>query len=274
MGGIREKYGKLKSPPVIYSIFMLRFSQQHNIESKISDIQASLNAKYPIYEKRTVNNVEVRLANDGVQNVIQQTPENEHHFVDADRISAVLIKNDRIIFHTTSYPEDGFPAFSSWIFDSLVKIVDIINLTHYLSVGLRTIDVIEAPLDLHFADYLNPHFVPLELQDIGLTLNESLQVFSYKTDLGILLLKSYLLRSGGTGIPNELANLANFLSHAKQFSNAVIIDTDHLCSPEGLKAFPFEVAALKAKMLAAHDISSSVFEKTVTKKAFHKWSGL
>lgn len=272
MGGIREKYGTLQSPPVIYSIFMLRFSQQHNIESKISEIQASLNAQYPIYEKRTVNNLEVQFANDGVQNVIQTTAENEHHFIDADRISAVLIKNDRIIFHTTLYPKDGFPAFSSWIFDSLIKIVETLNLTHYLSIGLRTIDVIEAQLDSQHSDYLNANFIPLELENIGLILNESRQVFSYKTHLGILLLKSYFLRNAGNGIPSELDNLANVLSHTKKFSDAVIIDTDHLCSPEGLKATPFDVNELSDKMLAAHAISSSVFENTVTPKAFQKWS--
>ena len=265
MGVIRGAYGVLSRAPLVYTLFMLRFpqeaqlSQSGGIPSAVLAIQAKLKADYPILEKKEEQGIEFAQQQGGQSFSTFNIP--EYHFLSSDRTRAVVVKADRLIVHTTDYPD--FPTFASWLKTIIGHVMESLDITVFSAVGLRSVDAIVGDKDNHPADALNSQLKPLVLDIDEAAHSMSQYVNVYKTPQGQLILKSYFseLVASGAVIPPDLGSLASKLAfkEPKPDGPGVLLDFDHNFTVADNAVESLDTDKLLTKLKAMHDISSAAF---------------
>lgn len=271
MGVITETHGELKSPPLVYTLLMLRFPVQTALDERISKIQEALKHIYPIYEKRVQQGIEVIQSNDG--QTIRTIALPEHMFFDSDRAKGVLLKEDRIIFHSSLYP--NFEEFSSWFKEVAEPIVDILSISHYLGCGIRYIDALIPSSDTKesLTDYLQSSLLSFDMDDGTSECISSNQVNVYKTSLGAVTFKSYILYKEDDCVPPDLRDLSSLLrfKSVNKKTPFAVLDFDHAyAAPDGT-AEKLNLDRLIAKIDDMHNVASSAFLKAVNSDAIQEW---
>lgn len=276
MGTITDLYGTLSKAPVIYTLFMLKIPPEPQLESKLPVIRESLKDLYPLYEPASQKGLQIKVGSNGT-NDLSTFIKQEHHFLNAEKTTGVVVTDDGVFLHTTEYV--NFDDFSQKIKFVLTEMSAILNIKVYLAVGFRMIDVITPDKKGNFKAYLKPRYLPHEL-DIGtnhdLKWNSGDQAFKYQTAFGQLIFKCHW-SSGNVkfGIPADISNIALKLNHKEQFDGKaiVILDTDHVMFDKAGKAMLLSIDTLMRQVDSMHDIASSVFLDAVTKKAINIWRG-
>jgi len=270
MGVIADKYGDLSNPPLVYTLFMLRFPIQTALDDAIPAIQAKLKAKYPIYDPRTQQSIEIIQSKEGQS--FRTTSTLEYLFFDSERKKGFLIKNDRIVFHTTVYP--SFEDFSSCFMSVVSAVTEALTLSHFVSVGLRYIDTIVPDDNESLGDLLSSSLMSFDIEDVGISKTiASNQINHYKTSEGVLVLKANILFENDLSIPPELRDLASFLifnEQEKRYPFAVL-DFDHGFTPPDDTVTKLDLDALNKKVSTMHDITSRAFLKAINENKVGKW---
>lgn len=272
MGVIRDKYGDLHNPPVVYTLFALGFPTESTLESKIPEIQTALKSQYPIYDPIVSQSISVAQAKDGGQ-TISTDSQTDHYFFTDDRKSGVILKSDRVVCHTSFYKD--FPSFSSELKFVLDVVVKVLELSHYRNVGIRYIDSISAPRgDCDLCDLLGPQMSPMPLDSDALECWHSSQSNFYKTSEGKLALRSFWMFEDADCIPPDLINSARLLyfDNLVREKPFVVLDCDHHYSPEGERVEKLDVPALIDKVKVMHDASSSAFERAINIPLWQEWN--
>lgn len=273
MGVITNTHGELGNPPLVYTLLMLRFSPQTTLEERIPLIQESLKSAYPIYEKRVQQGIEVAHTRDGQTIRTITTP--EYLFFDSDRKKGVLIKEDRIIFHSTVYP--NFDEFSSWFKDVAESVVSALSISHYLSCGIRYVDALvpDHASGESLGDYLHPSLLNFDLSDDD-DISESIgsnQVNIYRTRFGAVTFKSYILFNEDACVPPDLRDLSSLLRMENEMRVApfAVLDFDHgYTAPDGT-AVSLDLDELVTKIDGMHTVTSNAFLKAINSDALGRW---
>lgn len=272
MGVIANKHGDLNNPPLMYTLFMLRFPIQTTLDDVIPSIQKQLKDEYPIYEKRIQQSIEIVQTKEGQSFSTLATP--EHLFFDGERKKGILIKHDRVVFHTVVYP--SFEDFSACFMLATRAVVEGLTLSHFISIGLRYIDALipddEAGESL--SDLLNPSLMSFDIEGEGISQTiASNQVNHYQTSEGVLVLKTNILFENDISIPPELLSLSNLLRFdAKDKSGPfAVLDFDHGFMAPDNTVNKLDLDTLVTKVDKMHDITSMAFLKAINENKIGKW---
>lgn len=270
MGVITDTHGELENPPLVYTLLMLRFSIQTTLDERISKIQESLKHIYPIYEKRVQQGIEVIQSPDGQTIRTIATP--EYLFFDSERIKGVLLKEDRIIFHSSVYP--SFDGFSSWFKEVAEPIVNILSISHYLGCGIRYIDALTPDYDSGemLTDYLQPSLLNFEMDDASECIASN-QVNVYRTGFGTVTFKSYIIFNEDVCVPPDLRDLSSLLRFQGEKKSApfAVLDFDHAyAAPDGT-AEKLDLNELITKIDDMHKVASYTFLKAINSGAIPRW---
>lgn len=272
MGIIADKHGNLSNHPLVYTLFMLRFPKQTTLESVVPKIQESLKKDYPIYEPRSQQGIEIAQSPDGQS--FRTFTTTDHLFFDGERKRGFLVRDDRVVFHAARYP--SFEEFSSWFMSVIRVVVDVMDLSHYESVGIRYIDAIIPNYGEgeSLEDLLNQSLLHFEIKAEGITqCASSRQTSQYTTDEGLLTLKSNLLLSTDTSIPPELRDLSSLLrvEEKEKKGSFAVLDFDHAFAPPEGTVDELDLDALLTKVNKMHDITSRAFLKAINEDSIGRW---
>lgn len=273
MGIITDTHGDIKNPPLVYTLFVLRFPIQTALDKHISAMQESLKHTYPIFDKRTQQGIEI-VQTQGRQSFSTIT-KSEYLFFDEDRVRGIIIKEDRILFHSTVYP--GFEEFSSWFRDVVQIVAKQLNISHYSGCGIRYIDNIipDYGSGENLEDYLQKSLLQFDLNDRGIQKNiSSIFVNTYASSHGVVAFKSYTLFSDDVGIPPDLQDTASLLRFKSDKITApfAVLDFDHGYSAPDGTVDKLDLDKLVRKVDEMHNIASRAFLKALKSDAINRWS--
>lgn len=252
---------------------MLRFPNQSDIQSKLPSLQERFKATFPLRESVIQHTISVvENSREPSLNTINPVSIKETHFFDSEKKSGIIILEDRCIYHTVSYPKAGFEEFSKSAAAAFLIVKDIFDLSYYISIGVRTIDVIECEIEEKFSDYLNAKFTPLVNEGLDLNLYVSKQEYNFNTELGRLNLIVHYTPEADYGVPLEMQSMTDHLNLEKKFEEAVVIDIDHMTENIKGTGIHFDIDEIMKKSKVLHDMSSDAFRKIVINDlAFKKW---
>jgi len=273
MGVITDAHGTLGSPPLVYTLLMLRFPTQTGLDECIPMIQESLKREYPIYEKRVQQAIEVAQNRDGHQTISTITKP-EYMFFDSERTKGVLVKEDRVVFHSNVYP--SFDEFSSWFKDVAEAVVKALSISHYVGCGIRYIDALLPDYDSgeSLDDYLKSSLQNFNVDDEGISgCIGSTQVYLYQTNYGSLTFKSYELFEDDICVPPDLNDTFSLLRPKGEKKKApfAVLDFDHgYLAPDGT-AVDFDLDELVVKIDEMHKVASEAFLQAINPDAIKRW---
>ena len=272
MGVIAEAHGDLKNHPLVYTLFMLRFPIQKILNDVVPSIQDALKKEYPIYEERIQQSIEIAQGKDG--QTISTAAVSEHLFFDSERKQGILIKNDRLVFHSPIY--SGFEQFNSSFISVLEVVIKALSLTHYESLGIRYVDAIIPDYDKgeSLDDLLQSSLLSFEFKndDISSCLS-SRQISHYQTEEGVLILKVNLLQGGEDSIPPDLRNLSSLLrfDEATKKGTFAVLDFDHGFTAPDNTVVEIDLDIIADKSSKMHDITSRAFLAVINEGKIGKW---
>lgn len=266
MGVITEKQGELANAPLVYTLFALVFPKQLSLAAKVNEIQAALKRVYPIYEEKQTQTVSVVQREQGAPSSISTDFEREHLFFNDDRSAGVIVKPDRIVFHTADYK--SFPVLRKDLKLVLSKVCDTLEITHYSSVGIRYVDVLNAEQG-SIDELLDSRLLAVDMKAAELDFKFSTQTSIYNSLEGTLYFKSSISQERGLCIPNELVGVARLLKlKLKADGPFAILDFDHSYVVPNEAVAKLDVDQLLARVEKMHDFTSNAFICAVTGKAF------
>lgn len=272
MGVIAEKHGDLKNHPLVYTLFMLRFPTQASLDDAIPSIQNLLKKDYPIYEKRLKQSIEISQGKEG--QTITPGSVAEHLFFDGERKKGLVIKNDRLVFHSPIYP--GFEEFNATFIFAIQALIEALSLTHYVGLGIRYIDALIPDYDNSesLKDLLKGSLLSFEVEDEEISkCVSSRQISHYETSEGILILKANLLSENEDSVPPELRDLSSLLrfDDNEKKGQFAVLDFDHGFVAPDNTAINIDLKELGAKALRMHDITSRAFLAAINEDNIRKW---
>jgi len=273
MGIIADEYGKISNPPLVYTLAMLRFPLQSNLGERVSGLQESLKQNYPIFETRTQQGIEVVQSPD--RQSFSSTSKPEYLFFDENRSKGVLIAEDRVIFHSSEYP--NFDVFSSWFKEVTQVVVDVLSLSHFSGCGIRYIDNIVPKYDEgeSLSDYLQDSLLQFDLGDGDIARNiSSVFVNVYKSNFGVVNFKSYTLANIDLCVPPELQDTASLLRFKSKVDEApfATLDFDHVYTVPDGAVVKLDLDELVTMIDGMHRTASQAFLKAVKADAVRRWS--
>lgn len=270
---MNERLGQLKTPPLIYTLAVVRFSDIQKIASYIPDIQEQLRRKYPDFQSTTIRGVTFEQSpNEAPKITTDET--HQWSFVDENREWGVLLQSNLLLLHTSKY--EHFDAFGSKLSEVLSIVSTVVEITHYHTLGLRYIDVVSAKSGKKLSDYIESPLLPFRLTGVAVGSEQSRCEHRYTTEHGVLFLRCHVL-GAGEPIPSDLKETAQYLSvpTAIKHEQFAIIDTDHVRqSVENgrVKLQPFDTGTIVGTLDAMHRSASDSFKSAVTDAAITEWS--
>jgi len=272
MGVIAEKHGDLKNHPLVYTLFMLRFPIQASLDDAVPSIQNLLKKEYPIYEKRLQQSIEISQGKEG--QTISTNSIAEHLFFDSDRKKGLVIKNDRLVYHSPIYP--GFEVFNHTFNFAVQVLIETLSLTHYVGLGIRYVDAIIPDYDNSesLKDLLKGSLLSFEVEDNEISkCVSSRQISQYETSEGMLVLKANLLSESDSSVPPELRDLSSLLrfDDKEKKGSFAVLDFDHGFVAPDNTAINIDLKEIAEKALKMHDITSRAFLASINEDSIGKW---
>ncbi|MCW8830939.1 MAG: TIGR04255 family protein [Gammaproteobacteria bacterium] len=269
---ITDTHGELNNPPLVYTVLMVRFPTQTSLEERIPEVQDALKQVYPIYEKRVQQGIEIIRSDDNQTVRTIDTP--EFMFFDSARTKGVILKSDRIIFHSSVYP--NFEEFSAWFKDVAGAVISILSISHYLSCGIRYIDAVVPDIASgeSLEDYLQSSLLNFDICDNGIKkCLSSSQANVYESDIGVVRFNSYISFNEGVCVPPDLKDIAGLLRFeiVKSVAPFAILDFDHgYGAPDGT-ADELDLDKLVVQIDEMHTVASNAFLSAITENALGRW---
>ena len=123
------EFKKLQNQPLKIVLAEFRFSPVTLIEKYIPEMQERFRKQYPVFEESEDQIVKMHPKNMSLQTVSHWS------FVTADRVSAVNLNQQRIVYVTTGY--DRFPDFQKSCQQAVSALTKVVEPGMMLRVGLR-----------------------------------------------------------------------------------------------------------------------------------------
>lgn len=269
MGEIANQFGDLENPPLVYTLFMLRYPEQLNLDDQVPAIQSVLKKLYPIYQHRDQQSISLTQRDDGQS--ISTSTVREHLFFNEDKTRGFLLKKDRLLFHTCSYK--NFDAFKDWVTQIVTKVLPILELSHYSAAGIRFIDAIEPQEGEEFSDILKEELLQLPLSSTNLSLRGAQSTHLYQTQFGSLILKAYCLMGNAICVPPDIQDVALLLNfeNPRRDRPFVVLDFDHNYAIPNDGVAPLDIESLMNEIEAMHDSTSLAFLDAIKTDTMDRW---
>jgi uncharacterized protein (TIGR04255 family) len=256
-------YKKLNNQPLQIVLAEFRFTAVLQMEEFVPALQEALRKKYPITQIENVQASQVGPAG------ICMTSIQRWLLISANKSSAIIIQNDRLVFLTSEYPRfEGFSELCKEALDTLENIVEPSLITR---IGLRYGNLIQAGGGETIDKLVCPHLtMPDYIESIG-----ELKILSNEmvitTSVGTLLLRSLYGNHNMTCLP-DIQGIPVTIRQDKESSERIILDFDHFWDTKN-NPVTFDTEGILSTLEKLHVISREAFWKATTDYARNeKWA--
>ena len=259
---------RLSKSPISYVLAQIRFTSIESIKKYIPEIQDKIRHDFPIFQKITIHALEMREDGQPSPSIIHQW-----HFMDKDSVTGILLDGKSITIHTSKY--DQFDGLISKLKKALGDMNEILNISLFVRLGVRYINIVENNLD----EYIKKGLLGFHLEGKSFDKNKYLvnSELTQKSSRGLIRVKSTLFGSKeiisgqpNVLIPPELFNVANYLSfvhHNQPKDKFLMLDIDHSDETKG----DFEIEKVISGLKDLQDAAYQAFHEAVTEKALKIW---
>ncbi|MEH6625721.1 MAG: TIGR04255 family protein [Motiliproteus sp.] len=270
---MNDRLGQLKTPPLLYTLVVIRFSEIQKMADYVPDIQEELRRTYPNFDPTPINGVTIEHNPNG-ESKVTTNQSMQWSFSDAERQWGVLLQSNLLLFHTTQY--EHFDDFGERLKSVLNIIKSKADITHYHTLGLRYIDAIMPKSGRELSDYISDRLLPFQLTGISTSSGQSRSEHRYTNEQGVLCIRSHALDAGET-IPADIKDTADQLTVQTPHSPGkfVILDTDHthrLGESGKVQLQPFNINVIVNTLDLMHKNASAAFKSAITERALTEWS--
>jgi len=257
--------GEVKNAPLVYVFAMIRIQDIKSYARYMSEIQEMLRDKLPNYFEQKSNDRNIQVNQDGTVNTTINDSVS-FYFSDLDSKKGVMIKDDRIVLHSTSYSRfDDFREFFEPIVEEIKKAMKI---SYYRGTGIRYIDHVRPIGSTKINDIVgDERFLPKVFGGNDTeNANEQSQIELYNTTkFGNLIVRGTFLKRQPPVHPTIL-NSYVVLGGDQPVENTLVIDTDHV-DGDHQKLKDFDVSKVFDHIDDLHEVCHNVFEETVNIEA-------
>jgi uncharacterized protein (TIGR04255 family) len=258
-----DKFNKLNNQPLKFALAEFRFSPVMQIAEFIPRIQEALRKQYPTPVKRSGQTVQVQPSG------ISVSAEDRWAFISSNKKSAIEINQERITYVTTEYPR--FPEFSEICKQAIKTLVDIVEPSLVLRIGLRYSDLITVDHGEDITNLVDKHFgLPSSIESLGGILQYSTDTFIH-TDMGGLAIRTLYGENDLACLP-DIKGLPIPIKADTKPSERMIIDFDHYWEAKE-ESVNFETSEVLKKLSSLHKTTRDAFWKVTTDYARNrKWA--
>ncbi|ADJ27329.1 TIGR04255 family protein [Nitrosococcus watsonii] len=258
-----DGYKKLENQPLKFVLAEFRFSPVMQIAEYIPKIQEALRKQYPIEKTQSEQTVQVQPGGIAVSTV------NRWAFISADKKSAIEINQERLVYITAEYPR--FDGFSAACKQAIETLVDIVEPSLILRIGLRYSDLITIDDGEEITELVNEHFgLPSCIESLGVARQHSTDTF-LRTDMGGLAIRTLYGKHNLSCLP-DVQGLPISISADATPSERIILDFDHYWEAKD-EAASFKTNDVIERLATLHETSREAFWKVTTDYARNqKWA--
>ncbi|RUO23917.1 TIGR04255 family protein [Aliidiomarina minuta] len=244
-------YRKLENQPLKLVLAEFRFSQVLQIEEYIPKLQEELRKQYPTFRKSTEQSIHVKADGLEVSSISRWS------FTSSDKKNAIDISQDRLVYFTTAYPR--FEGFSEACANAIKKVLEIVEPSLLLRIGLRYCDLITIDETEQFINLVDEKFLPTPITE-GIGKTRHLKTENYiNTQQGTLSIRSWFGEMPLT-CPPDIDNVPVQIQRDAVSSERLILDFDHVWEA-GDDSIEFSCEQALDKLDALHDASRAAFWK-------------
>lgn len=255
-----DDYRKLTNQPLCFVLAEFRFSTVMNIQKFIPELQEALRRQYPISDKKSEQAVHVQPGE------IAMSTHDSWSFVSADKKSAVVIDQDRLICYTSEYSRfEGFSKACKQAIDALASIVEP---SLILRIGLRYGDLVKVDEGEKATDLVDSYFTfPACIDGLGAAQRQSCEIF-LSTNQGGLLIRTLYGVHNLSYLP-DIRGLPVTIDVDTEPTERIVLDFDHIWDPKG-ESFRFQTNEILEKLESLHKTSRAAFWKVTSEDARNK----
>lgn len=260
----------LKQPPVFFTICQVKFNQVLSLPKFVPEIQELFRkAKYPAFTPNRSFMFNVVIGEGQSSDLPPQpvpTSIESFHFGNLERTKSFVLDSEGLTFLSTKYGR--YEDFSSEFLQGLEVINDILELSFFERVGLRYINRVMPEVGESIDAYVDSR-----VQGIMPALDgEGLFSFSesFTRQDNVQLRARALIQAGGLAFPPDIPGTdLEIEPRFKAFKGvSALLDNDGFIQ----KRQEFSVQMVKNCLDSIYVMTSSAFEKTVTRHAIDHWS--
>lgn len=257
------KYKKLKNQPLKLVIAEFKYTPVLQIEEYIPKFQDNIRKAYPMMQESAEQVFQVQ------PNSIKTDLIKRWSFISADKLNAVDITRERMIYYTSDYPRfEGFSSKCENILDILNNVIEPELSTR---IGLRYCDLVVPEDKEKITDLIDSQLTfPDTIKKLGVPAyqrNESL----VNTKEGTLAIRS-LYGKHNLSFLQDIKVLPVQVNQDPVESERMIVDFDHFWEA-GDGIVKFDVSKVIEKLNNLHTISREAFWTITTEYAKDKkWS--
>jgi len=266
--------GQWKNAPLAYVVGMVRFARMSLTSEVINKVHARIRSSFPQMDALTQEVKEVSFDTQEETASVKKATVEEWSLLNPTSTTGVLIRSDSIFLHTTSYQDHKmFEAEMAMVLEALNAESPI---EYIESIGLRSIDVIQATDELKLAESVVSQLSPLNIADSNDIQNTIIQmeVASQTENVVMKCLCVHLAALPQEHAPVDLIPLRRLLkADATQYSNApaIILDVDCIYH-QAQTMIPFNLEnVINIIEHQLHSRASKAFKKATTDKARKVW---
>lgn len=258
-----DDYRKLHNQPLRFVLAEFRFSTVMDMSTYIPKLQDALRKLYPTPDKKNEQSVQIQ------QDGISVSTIDRWSFMSANKKNAIDINQDRLIYCTSEYPR--FEGFSNNCKHALETLINIVDPSLILRIGLRYGDLVKVDDGEQATDLVDPYFTfPNYVNQLGKAEHQKIEVF-LTTELGGLAIRTLYGTHNLTCLP-DIQGLPVTIEADDIASERLVLDFDHFWDSKD-ESITFEINDILQKLTSLHKTSRAAFWKATTDYARNtKWS--
>jgi uncharacterized protein (TIGR04255 family) len=139
--------------PVIYTLAQVQFTPILKMAQFMPDIQEALRQTLPLLEEKQEVSIRFAISKEGPPQP-QPTQTTSWQFLSLDRRTALYLRNNNFVFHSTAYKD--FEDFFARMQELLAAVQNVVNIGVVVRYGLRYVDVFQTDE----GGFPSRHFIP------------------------------------------------------------------------------------------------------------------
>jgi len=266
--------GQWNNAPLAYVVGMVRFARMSLTLEVINKVHTRIRSSFPQMDALTQEVKEVSFDTQEDTASVKKATVEEWSMLNPTSTTGVLIRSDSIFLHTTSY--EDHKKFEAEMARVLKALNAEIPIEYIESIGLRSIDVIQATDELKLEESVVSQLLPLNIADSNDVQNTIIQmeVASQADNVLMKCLCVHLAALPQEHAPVDLVPLRNLLKKDDTlYSNdpAIVLDVDCIYHQAKIM-IPFTLdTVINIIEHQLHSRASKAFKNATTDKAREVW---
>jgi uncharacterized protein (TIGR04255 family) len=225
------------------------------------ELQDTLRDKLPNYYEQKSIDKNIQINHDGTVNTTTNDSVN-FYFSDFDNKKGVMVKDDRIVMHSTSYSR--FEEFREFFEPIVDEIKTAMKISYYRGAGIRYVDHVKPIGNTDINEIVSDdRFLPkVFVANENGKANQQSQIELYNaTKFGNLIVRGTYLKKQPP-VHFSILNSFSVIGGEQAVDQTLVIDTDHV-DGEQQQLKEFDVSKVFDHIDELHEVCHDVFEKTV-----------